>query len=84
MEQKLEEIKQAIIKPMEEMNIIVDSVTYEKEGSINFLRIVLDKVNGIDLDTIVEATNVINPIVDTFDFIDDTYILDIVSRERGM
>ena len=84
MEQKLEEIKQAIIKPMEEMNIIVDSVTYEKEGSINFLRIVLDKVNGIDLDTIVEATNVINPIVDTFDFIDDTYILDIVSREIGM
>lgn len=84
MEQKLQSIKEAIIKPMEEMNIIVDSVTYEKEGSINFLRIVLDKVNGIDLDTIVEATNVINPIVDTFDFIDDTYILDIVSRERGM
>ena len=65
------------------MNIIVDSVTYEVEGSINFLRIVLDKVNGLDLDTIVEATNVINPIIDTFDFVDESYILDIISKEKG-
>ena len=65
------------------MNIIVDSVAYEVEGNINFLRIVLDKVNGIDLDTIVEATNVINPIIDTFDFVDDSYILDIISKEKG-
>lgn len=83
MENKLKEIENAITGPMNDMNIIVDSVNYEKEGSINFLRIVLDKVNGIDLDTIVEATNVINPIIDTFDFIDESYILDIVSKERG-
>ncbi|MGM9835122.1 MAG: ribosome maturation factor RimP [Bacilli bacterium] len=83
MENKLKEIENAITGPMNDMNIIVDSVNYETEGSINFLRIVLDKVNGIDLDTIVEATNVINPIIDTFDFIDESYILDIVSKERG-
>ena len=84
MEQNLEKLKSAIIGPMKEMDIIVDSVTYEQEGSIRFLRIVLDKEKGIDLDTIVEATNVINPIVDTFDFIDESYILDIVSKERGV
>lgn len=83
MESKLNDIASAIKKPMQDMNIIVDSVTYEKEGSLNFLRIVLDKVNGIDLDTIVEATNIINPIVDTFDFIDDSYILDVISKEKG-
>lgn len=83
MEQKLNEIREKIEEPMKKMNIIVDSVTYDVEGNINFLRIVLDKVNGIDLDTIVEATNVINPIIDTFDFVDDSYILDIISKEKG-
>ena len=47
------------------------------------LLIVLDKVNGIDLDTIVEATNIINPILDEHDLIDEEYILDISSKERG-
>ncbi len=79
----LEEIRKSIEAPMKEMDIIVDSVKYEVEGSYNFLRIELDKVNGIDLDTIVAATEVINPIIDKLDLIDDSYILDIVSKEKG-
>ena len=83
MNKVLECIKEAITGPMNEINIIVDSVKYETEGNYNFLRIELDKVNGIDLDTIVEATDVINPIIDKLDLIDDSYILDIVSKEKG-
>lgn len=79
----LERIRQAILKPMQDMNIIVESVTYEEEGNYNFLRIELDNANGLDLDTIVEATNVINPIIDELDLIDDSYILDITSKEKG-
>lgn len=79
----LEEIKNAITEPMKEMDIIVDSVTYETEGNYTFLRIELDRVNGLDLDTIVEATNIINPIIDKLDLIDDSYILDISSKEKG-
>lgn len=83
MNKVLEAIREAITEPMNEMNIIVDSVKYETEGNYNFLRIELDKVNGIDLDTIVTATEVINPIIDRLDLIDDSYILDIVSKEKG-
>lgn len=83
MNKVLEEIRKNITEPMNKMDIIIDSVTYETEGNYNFLRIVLDKVNGIDLDTIVEATNVINPIIDEMDLIDDSYILDIISKEKG-
>jgi len=83
MNKVLESIREAILKPMQEMDIIVESVTYHQEGTINFLTIELDKVNGIDLDTIVEATNVINPIIDKLDLIDDSYILDIISKEKG-
>lgn len=83
MNKVLEAIKEAITGPMQDMDIIVDSVTYETEGNYNFLRIELDKVNGIDLDTIVAATEVINPIIDKIDLIDDSFILDIVSKEKG-
>lgn len=79
----LEQIEAAITEPMQKMDIIVTSVTYEVEGNYNFLRIELDKVNGLDLDTIVDATNVINPIIDKLDLIDDSYILDVISKEKG-
>ena len=55
----------------------------EKEGNYFYLKITLDRVNGLDLDTIVEATNIINPIIDKLDLIDEEYILDISSKERG-
>lgn len=83
MEEKLSAIRTKITPSMQELNIIVDDIEYVEEGGYKFLRITLDKVNGIDLDTIVEATNIINPIIDDFDFIDETFILDVVSKEKG-
>ena len=83
MEGKLEKSREAISKEMEKENIIGDSVEYVRENNYNFLKVILDKVNGIDLDTIVEATNIINPIIDKLNLIDDEYILDISSKERG-
>ncbi len=76
-------LKQLISTALSDKNIIVDEVTYRKEGTINFLEIVLDKEEGIDLDTIVDATNIINPIVDNMDFIDESFVMDVVSKERG-
>lgn len=76
-------IEELITGPMKEMDIVVDSVTWEVEGKYNYLKIILDKETGLDIDTIVEATNIINPILDEYDLIDDEYILDISSKERG-
>ena len=83
MEKVLEQIKESITKPMKELDIIVDSVLWEKEGGYYSLKIFLDKVGGLDLDTVVEATNIINPIIDELDLIDEEYVLDISSKERG-
>ncbi len=83
MDSILEKIKESIEAPLNKMDIFVDSVTWELENNYYYLKIVLDKVNGIDLDTIVEATNVINPIVDKLDLIQEEYILDVSSKERG-
>ena len=83
MQKKLEELKSSVQSELKTMDVIVDDVTLEKNGNYTFLTITLDKVNGIDLDTIVEATNIINPIVDKWDMIDDSFILDVISKERN-
>ena len=83
MKEKLDIIKKEITEPMNKMDIIVDSIDFVNENNYYLLKIVLDKVNGIDLDTIVEATNIINPIIDKLDLIEEEYVLDISSKERG-
>ncbi len=83
MDKTLEKIKDIISEPIKELDLVVDSIEYVKQGKYNFLNIVLDRINGIDLDTIVEATNIINPILDEYDLIKEEYILDISSKERG-
>ena len=83
MDKTLEKIKEIISEPISKLDLIVDSIEYVKNGKYYFLNIVLDRINGIDLDTIVEATNIINPILDEFYLIKYEYILDISSKERG-
>ena len=63
--------------------IIVDDVTFEEKGKYHFLTVTLDKIGGIDLETIVDATKIVNEVVDKADITDDSYILDVVSKERG-
>ena len=83
MDKNLEKLKQEVQKIINPMELIVSNIEIREEGKYKFLTIELDKVNGIDLDTIVEATNIINPVVDKYDFIEESYILDIISKERG-
>ena len=83
MEKVIEEIRKLIEKPMKEMEISVESILWVEENKNHFLKIELDKINGLDLDTVVEATNIINPILDKADLIKEEYILDISSKERG-
>lgn len=83
MEKKLEKIKESLIPSLKKLDIIITDITYKKNGKYNFLTIELDKEGGLDLDAIVEASNVINPIIDELDLIDDSYILDVISKERG-
>lgn len=83
MDNTLEKIKEIISEPISKLDLVVDSIEYVKNGKYYFLNIVLDRINGIDLDIIVEATNIINPILDEYDLIKEEYILDISSKERG-
>ena len=79
----LEELKNELSKILNESDIIVDDIYIEEKNNYKFLTIVLDKVGGIDLDEIVAATEIINPIVDKYNISDDSYIMDVISKERG-
>ena len=76
----IKKVEELISEPINKLELTVDSIEYVKQGKYNFLNIVLDRINGIDLDTIVEATNIINPILDEADLISDNYILDVCSK----
>ena len=76
-------VRALIEDEVSKMGIVIDSGVYEKEGSNYFLRIVIDRDKIIDIDTCVEVTKVINPLLDDLDVIEDSYILDISSKEKG-
>lgn len=78
-----EKLTEKINVALKDLEMFVDSIEFVRKGRYNFLEIVLDKVGGIDMDGIVEATHIINPIVDKEDITEDSYILDISSKERG-
>ena len=79
----LEKLKIDLQEKLDSEEIIVDDVTFEEKGKYHFLTITLDKIGGIDLETITAATHIVNDVVDDANITDDSYILDVVSKERG-
>ena len=79
----LEKLKIDLQERLDSEEIIVDDITFEEKGRYHFLTVTLDKIGGIDLETIVDATKIVNEVVDKADITDDSYILDVVSKERG-
>lgn len=65
--------------------IIVDlgyelyDVIYEKEAKDFYLRVVIDKESGIDLNDCEKVNNAINDILDEADYIKDQYFLEVSS-----
>lgn len=63
---------------------ILDEVRYENENGINYLRFVIDKKSGfITIDDCVLVNNLINPIIDKNDPIEESYMLEVWSKEKG-
>lgn len=80
MEEKIKSLIQPII---EENGYLLDSVIFEKEGTTNFLRVIIDKQGYINVDDCVKVCNLVNPILDKEDLIEENYMLDVCSKEKG-
>jgi len=78
-----EKVRKLIEGPVGEIGVNIDSVVLEKESGALFLRIVIDRDEVIDVDTCVEVTNVINPLLDEANLIEESYMLDVSTKEKG-
>ena len=76
-------VRELISEEVSKLGVVIDDVKYEKEGSNYFLRIIIDREQPIDIDTCVEVTKVINPIIDNSEFIDKIDCLEVWSKEKG-
>ena len=76
-------VKDLLKGKRDEWNMVVDSVALESENNQLYLRICLDSPDVIDIDKVVLATNIINPIMDDADLIDEKYILEVYGKSKG-
>lgn len=78
-----EKIVEAIGNKFDDLNVFIDSVSYEKVDGENTLTIVLDSEEIIPLNIVVMATRILNPILDKLDLISESYTLDVYAKSKG-
>lgn len=78
-----EKVRELIEEKVKENGYILDEVLYVKEDGNYYLRLVIDKNGIIDVEDCVKVTKIVDPMLDTIDYIKDSYILDVCSKEKG-
>jgi ribosome maturation factor RimP len=73
------DVKEIIEKIINDIGYELYDVIYEKEGKDNYLRIFIDKEDGIDLNDCEAVNNAINDILDEKDPIKSQYFLEVSS-----
>lgn len=79
-ESKTEELVMPLI---EENNFELVDVEYVKEGSNWYLRVYIDKPDGINVDDCEVISRAFSELLDEKDFIEDAYILEVSSPGLG-
>ena len=77
-----EDIIKEIGNKLDELNVYIYDVYEEKEGKDTFLRVVIDAEDMIDIDRVVKATKIIDPIIEKMNLINGEYILDVYAKSK--
>lgn len=76
----IEERVEKLVQPtIEKIGYNLYDVEYAKEGKNYFLRIFIDKPEGIDLEDCEKVSNEINGLLDEADYIKEQYFLEVSS-----
>ncbi len=79
-----DKIRKLVEDEITKAGYILDEVTYGKdENNINTLTLVIDKQGYININDCVAVNDIVNPILDASDPIEESYVLDICSKEKG-
>ena len=74
-----ERVESLIKEKIEKEGYTLYDVQYVKEGKDYFLRIFIDKPEGIDLNDCEKVNDLINPLLDNEDYIKEQYFLEVSS-----
>ena len=74
-----EKVEKLLQEKIQELGYNLYDVEYAKEGANYFLRIFIDKKEGIDLNDCEKVSNEINVILDEVDYIKEQYFLEVSS-----
>ncbi len=78
-----EKIRNLVQADIEKAGYILDEVFYGVEDGVNYLRLVIDKEGYINVNDCVTVNDIVSPILDEADPIDESYVLDVCSKEKG-
>ncbi len=74
-----EKVESLIEKPINDLGYSLYDVEYAKEGKDYFLRVFIEKEDGISLDDCEKVTNAINDLLDSQDYLKEQYFLEVSS-----
>lgn len=74
-----EKVEELISKPIMDLKYELYDVEYTKEGKDYFLRIFIDKPEGIGLEDCEKVSDAINDLLDEADYIKEQYFLEVSS-----
>lgn len=74
-----EKVESLVLKPINDLGYELYDVEYAKEGKDYFLRIFIDKTEGIRLEDCEKVNDAINDLLDKADYIKEQYFLEVSS-----
>ena len=77
-----EDLIKEVGNKLDELNVYIYDVYEEKEGKDTYLRVVLDAEDIIDIERVVKATKIIDPIIEKMNLIEGEYILDVYAKSK--
>ena len=78
-----EDLIKEVGNKLDEINVYIYDVYEEKEGKDTYLRVVIDAEDIIDIERVVKATKIIDPIIEKMNLINGEYILDVYAKSKG-
>ena len=76
-------VRQLMLPVAQQCGVSVWDVEYVKEGGEHILRVTIDSPQGIDSDTCYRFTELANPVLDSADPIEESYMFEVSSPGLG-
>lgn len=75
-----EKLMEELIPLLSEVGVKIYDISFEKEDGVDTLFIKIDSDKEVDTDLCTMVSNIVNPVIDKLDLINEEYVLDICSK----